>query len=197
MTLWSGKSETHRNEVIGSPHLWVVLLGSEPTQSNFKAGFWSLCPPALGEAGAPSGFRIRWVSTPKMTLSTCSLVLISEKEDLWIKDWGDWSPCSFAASASLGSSTAVQEVSPCPLGVLRRRRDGFLWEMICTSIQSLVDDLDMPLRGCSCALSYSSPHKTLDPWPSGHHQISAITPLILYLCDKLTLSSATVMFKSY
>lgn len=55
----------------------------------------------------------------------------------------------------------------------------------------------MPLRGCTCALSYSSPHKTLDPWPSGHHQISAITPLILYLCDKLTLSSAAVMFKSY
>ena len=57
----------------------------------------------------------------------------------------------------------MQEVSPCPLGVLRRRRDGFLLETVHMSREGLVDDLDMPLRGRSCALGYSSPPKTLDP----------------------------------
>lgn len=51
----------------------------------------------------------------------------------------------------------MQEVSPCALGVPRRRPDGFLLETIRTSGEGLVDDLDTPLRGCSCAPGCYSP----------------------------------------
>ena len=76
MTLKWEKQNSQKLSNRASPSLSGT---SEPTQSSFKACVWLPCPPASGEADAPSGFHVRWVSTHKTTLSTCCLVLLIRK----------------------------------------------------------------------------------------------------------------------
>lgn len=171
------------------------MVGSEPKWSNFRTSrnCFALLP--WGRQKHSLVFTSgEWA--PQNGIIVCLLFgSSSEKEPLWTKDSGNGSPCSPAASTSVHYSGVEEVLSPLSTGAASEEPGQPAVDDDSHTNQRLVDDLPhSPPWVCSWAPSYILA-KTFSLWPSGWCQISWTASLIFYLCYKLHLLFAVVMFE--